>query len=274
MFDKAKRKILSIIEDILTDIKLYFYEEGHRSAYLKYEEELKEHQRKIDKLFLEYYNNDDETIYDCYKKFNILNDYTDELGDINNKIAVLNLIEEKVNKFTEILCSGGLLASLLIAAFLNFIPGLIVFLLTMTKAIARANTLVFTEKVKKRMDKTMQTIQITFTNCVNAITKKENKRIDRLDELDREEEQNKASIKEMAEYYLDCYLGYEEVYPEMPKDVKDYLTKMLQKDLNTEVTDLETLLFMAYEKIKIEEFEEAIQEEMNAEKPKKLEKIK
>ena len=148
------------------------------------------------------------------------------------------------------------------------------FLLTFTKALSRANTLVFTEKVKGRMEKITQTIQITFTNCVNALTKKENKRIDRLDELDKEEEQKKASLREMAEYYLDCYLGYEEVYPNMPKDVKDYLIRMLQKDLNTEVTDLESLMYMAFERIKIEEFEEAIQEELQEEKPKTLKKVK
>lgn len=274
MFKNFQNKIKKMVEDILTDIRLYFYEDGHKAVYLSYEEELNNLKTKIDKLFYEYYNEDAETIYDCYKKYNVLNERINELGDINNKIAVLNLIEEKVNKFTEILSATGLLVSLLLAAFINFIPGLIVFLLTFTKAMSRANTLVFVEKVKGRMDKTAQTIQITFTNCVNALTKKENKRIDRLDELDKEEEQKKASLKEMAEYYLDCYLGYDEVYPNMSKDVKDYLVKMLKSELNTEVSDLESLMYMAYEKIKIEEFEEAIQEELQEEKPKILKKVK
>ncbi len=266
MFSKTKNKIKTIFEDIITNIKLYFNEYGHKNAYLMYEEEVQKFQKKIDKLYFEYYNNEEETIYDCYKKYKNLDNHLEELGEINSKINILDLIEEKVTKFTQIFCTSGLFASIILAAFSNIILAIMVFFFIMKKAFDRTDTLVFKEQVKKRIENTEKRIEITFNNCVNSINRKEDKRISRMEEIEEKEEVN---IREMAQFCLDYYLGYDEIYPDIPKNVREYLIKMLQDDLKTDVSNLEDLLYMALEKVKIEEFEEEIAKENS----RKLEKI-
>ncbi|MBQ7031646.1 MAG: hypothetical protein IJY87_00340 [Bacilli bacterium] len=174
-----------------------------------------------------------------------------KLEAIVGSIGIINHIE--ITEIKKKMKRTGILSILvLVLMFINPLLALPVNLYTMHR-LMKLRGLLFNKKEDEQaeeVEKQLKTISIMVQNCDTFMNAKYKKREERIisESSDRDQEISKINAANEALGYI-LFGGN---VTELPEELKFYITKMLQEDLETDEETLEVLVNMAREKISIE----------------------
>ena len=214
------------------------------------ENEIVNYERKISQIFNEVTTDKEFTLYDCRK------DYA-KILDIANMLKSYNSFLEKDSMFKEVSKIKRIILLMLTAMFfcsigLASFPIINIFLCLMAwYLIYRKLDKTFTSNAVINEKKQVISSEIAKLIRIreNRLTFLKKKDMARREKINSGEiTKNRTSKIELAKYYLDCYLanGYMAF---LDKEVEEELIKILQNDLEVDITDLDILLYLAQKEI-------------------------